>query len=98
MVYFVSLLCCEVYGAHRDLHVRTHAFPSRRSSDLALVLEPGDGLRDARRFFGGGGGGGLGAQGIVDAAHAVPAFGEGPLERQADLVLDRKSTRLNSSH
>src|SRR3546814_4129614 len=22
------------YGAHRDLHVRTHSFPTRRSSDL----------------------------------------------------------------
>src|SRR3546814_9307467 len=52
------------------------------SSDLA-----GNGLGDARRFFGRGGSGRLGAQGIVDAAHAVPAFAERPLERQADLVL-----------
>src|SRR3546814_4482103 len=24
----------KLYGAHRDLHVLTHAFPTRRSSDL----------------------------------------------------------------
>src|SRR3546814_7344426 len=28
--------CCffELYGDHRDLHVLTHSFPTRRSSDL----------------------------------------------------------------
>src|SRR3546814_15440652 len=28
--------CCffELYGEHRDLHVLTHSFPTRRSSDL----------------------------------------------------------------
>src|SRR3546814_15820444 len=25
----------ELYGGHRDLHVLTHSFPTRRSSDLA---------------------------------------------------------------
>src|SRR3546814_17676398 len=33
--------CCYLlffysYGAHRDLHVLTHSFPTRRSSDLAF--------------------------------------------------------------
>src|SRR3546814_11747679 len=27
----------EWYGDHRDLHVLTHSFPTRRSSDLATV-------------------------------------------------------------
>src|SRR3546814_1324539 len=27
---------CEGYGDHRDLHVLTHSFPTRRSSDLSL--------------------------------------------------------------
>src|SRR3546814_20527439 len=26
---------CELYGDHRDLHVLTHSFPPRRSSDLS---------------------------------------------------------------
>src|SRR3546814_1912800 len=29
-----SLFFFEVYGDHRDLHVLTHSFPTRRSSDL----------------------------------------------------------------
>src|SRR3546814_8748042 len=29
---------CEGYGDHRDLHVLTHSFPTRRSSDLAWGL------------------------------------------------------------
>src|SRR3546814_4857554 len=28
----------ECYGHHRDLHVRTHSFPTRRSSDLRQEL------------------------------------------------------------
>src|SRR3546814_9496214 len=27
----------EVYGCHRDLHVLTHSFPTRRSSDLGFA-------------------------------------------------------------
>src|SRR3546814_6678574 len=34
----------ECYGYHRDLHVRTHSFPTRRSSDL-LALFSGDAWR-----------------------------------------------------
>src|SRR3546814_15953881 len=38
-VYVVFALCVvsiffEGYGDHRDLHVLTHSFPTRRSSDL----------------------------------------------------------------
>src|SRR3546814_19602533 len=29
----------EGYGDHRDLHVLTHSFPTRRSSDLAPISE-----------------------------------------------------------
>src|SRR3546814_12501239 len=34
--YCFSLLLFECYGEHRDLHVLTHSFPTRRSSDLLL--------------------------------------------------------------
>src|SRR3546814_4823144 len=40
-----------MYGDHRDLHVLTHAFPTRRSSDLGLVdrwFARVDGNRDGR--------------------------------------------------
>src|SRR3546814_18689441 len=30
---------CYVYGYPRDLHVRTHSFPTPRSSDLAIGVE-----------------------------------------------------------
>src|SRR3546814_1635689 len=36
MFFFV-----EGYGDHRDLHVLTHSFPTRRSSDLANERGPG---------------------------------------------------------
>src|SRR5438034_8735557 len=72
------------FGAHRDLH----SFPTRRSSDLSA---PG-GPRSAP----------LAGTGI---AVAPPPGGDWPQwahdPRQlglADAALDRKSTRLNSSH
>src|SRR3546814_13943752 len=34
-----------MYGYHRDLHVLTHSFPTRRSSDLAKVLGEYDRLK-----------------------------------------------------
>src|SRR3546814_11413895 len=40
-MYVVFFLLC--YGYHRDLHVLTHSFPTRRSSDFmhyALTTEP----------------------------------------------------------
>src|SRR3546814_2987025 len=40
--YYFFFLC---YGAHRDLHVLTHSFPTRRSSDLVdFSREPIDGV------------------------------------------------------
>src|SRR3546814_7786600 len=39
----VSYCLFECYGDHRDLHVLTHSFPTRRSSDLVRQLhEHGD--------------------------------------------------------
>src|SRR3546814_12924841 len=44
-LYFVQSSCCcwivfffSCYGDHRDLHVLTHSFPTRRSSDLFEAL------------------------------------------------------------
>src|SRR3546814_11896989 len=31
--------CFYIYGAHRDLHVLPHPYPTRRSSDLVQELE-----------------------------------------------------------
>src|SRR3546814_8591094 len=33
------LFLCSGYGDHRDLHVLTHAFPTRRAADLVLNAE-----------------------------------------------------------
>src|SRR3546814_947362 len=41
MSYDVFFFSC--IGAHRDLHVLTHSFPTRRSSDLQGGLAAGDG-------------------------------------------------------
>src|SRR3546814_13608867 len=30
----ISIFCIYCYGDHRDLHLLTHSFPTRRSSDL----------------------------------------------------------------
>src|SRR3546814_6181170 len=35
----------ECYGDHRDLHVLTHSFPTRRSSDLVRLLSVKRGCR-----------------------------------------------------
>src|SRR5438445_7280648 len=67
------------YGDRRDLH----SFPTRRSSDLEMLLEVLDGarmLRQARLAFACGS--------FVEAAEVRVAFDQ----------RDRKSTRLNSSH
>src|SRR3546814_19488899 len=34
--FFLCFFFFYLYGAHRDLHVLTHSFPTRRSSDLNL--------------------------------------------------------------
>src|SRR3546814_13737720 len=44
LIFPVIVFYC--YGAHRDLHVLTHSFPTRRSSDLQE-----DALRSARTHF-----------------------------------------------
>src|SRR3546814_13432998 len=41
----------EGYGGHRDLHVLTHAFPTRRSSDLLLDDAAGE-MQRLFRWFG----------------------------------------------
>src|SRR3546814_3068182 len=42
IIFVISfLLFFEGYGDHRDLHLRTHSFPTRRSSDLVLRGKPG---------------------------------------------------------
>src|SRR3546814_10650643 len=42
MVVAVCVMQCffECYCYHRDLHVRTHSYPTRRSSDLCLESIP----------------------------------------------------------
>src|SRR5437588_7822015 len=75
------------YGDHRDLH----SFPTRRSSDL--VADEDGPLAELGRS-------------VVDrvdleAVHPVGVMqiaDEGPDNRTGLLILDRKSTRLNSSH
>src|SRR3546814_14010520 len=37
MMVVYDLFFFEGYGAHRDLHLLTHSFPTRRSSDLLAV-------------------------------------------------------------
>src|SRR3546814_9276763 len=43
---FIFFLYCD--GNHRDLHVLTHAFPTRRSSDLRAEIERDLGLARKR--------------------------------------------------
>src|SRR3546814_19253169 len=97
------LLSCS--GDHRELHVLTHSFPTRRSSDLPVQ----DAIRAAQAIAAGTGRyrPALQAQRIASKAHA--ALGEaayhiligqivvpGKLMFITDIE-DRKSTRLNSS-
>src|SRR3546814_16380423 len=93
----------ECYGDHRDLHVLTHSFPTRRSSDLARdfrtrvreagVLVPDlayrRGLRWLTRY--------VSQDPSDDHGLAVQAYAYYVLARANDME-DRKSTRLNSSH
>src|SRR3546814_11285529 len=41
LLFFVFFFFFYFYGDHRDLHVLTHSFPTRRSSDLCLALHAG---------------------------------------------------------
>src|SRR5687768_18263661 len=82
MVFFQSI------GAHRDLH----SFPTRRSSDLDHTQETNPSGVDPDQ--------GLGAWTRYDSHPATVwiSRGETYMGTSAGLVLDRKSTRLNSSH
>src|SRR3546814_17868010 len=89
------------YGDHRDLHVLTHAFPTRRFSYLADVLHLAlvHGLREAAH------GATLHQQRDGKCVAEVEVGGE-RVGRKVKVGLravfhadgDRKSTRLNSSH
>src|SRR3546814_16164885 len=93
VVVFVSLC----YVEHRDLYVLTHSFPTRSSSDL-LIAE-GKKIYTVRAA----GAGDSAFQGSTDLAQAVTRLQ--PMCPDAVLIdeliqgdIDRKSTRLNSSH
>src|SRR3546814_11987227 len=45
-----AVLVCYWYGDHRDLHVLTHSFPTRRSSDLRAFEIGVGGLDDGVRM------------------------------------------------
>src|SRR3546814_15043405 len=98
MSVFFSLFFFELSGVHRDLHVLTHSFPTRRSSDLSgSRLRQVDGALFSR---------------VDPAPVTAPRVLAHSAEMAAALgfseadvitpefaqVLDRKSTRLNSSH
>src|SRR3546814_20642104 len=96
------------YGAHRDLHVMNHAFPTRRSSDLALAVMAGDEKPTSVRRQGLSGGFAWQAA-FLDRVAGDPASLRRQQQRWLDPAAlvgvraawiegDRKSTRLNSSH
>src|SRR3546814_20105759 len=103
LIVYLNLCFVERPHDHRHLPVRTHSFPTRRSSDrgLRLVVERGSGLRGIEAF-------GLGQLEQDLAVADVAALLEVGLEKR-DLEprlrlgagfgqRDRKSTRMNSSH
>src|SRR5690606_41561663 len=91
-------ICCQAaylfsqcYGDHRDLH----SFPTRRSSDLVVQREVAlegvlgrDRLHRLVRLH----------RALVDAARTPVQAGAEAAEARLQLLQDRKSTRLNSSH
>src|SRR3546814_13158701 len=98
-----------MFGDHRDLHVLTHSFPTRTSSDLD------DRVAGERAVWTAAGVGALAVNAGDPQARAVaihlaghrrgPSAGPGRLIRQGSAERppgvpggDRKSTRLNSSH
>src|SRR3546814_16781442 len=81
---YCSCLFFEEYVDHRDLPVRTHSFPTRRSSDLQL-----DGLPSAPRRV---------ARPVRRGTRSPAADGAGGGRPRGPVPGDRKSTRLNSSH
>src|SRR3546814_15020198 len=95
-------LFCELSGNHRDLHVLTHPFPTRLSSDLTgSSWRPRSGsmvnhraltsaMIDSRDC--------LAAKRRAETEVMLPAGPKVALTGGADFNEDRKSTRLNSSH
>src|SRR3546814_15939866 len=86
---FCWLLFFECYGDHRDLHVLTHSFPTRRSSDLSPHRNAPTAMPPVS----------------ADECRAIarPATQRGAdnctaTENSDTSSIDRKSTRLNSSH
>src|SRR3546814_21045196 len=104
MTLFLSCFFFKWYGDPRDLHVLTHAFPPRRSSDLGMCphagghADPADDSGDVGIVFE--------DEHLALCRHADlrgtavdsrrPSSGSGSLP--AVRASDRKSTRLNSSH
>src|SRR3546814_15729238 len=82
---------CSGYGDHRDLHVLTHSFPTRRSSDLAGGFDPVGNPRIAMREHDRARTIGRDPGAVLVDVNVVVAI----VQR---LHPDRKSTRLNSSH
>src|SRR3546814_17379727 len=92
----------EWYGAHRDLHVRTHSFPARRSSDLGAAddrVAAGAQLPDPPEWQAGEDCDGytlLRPLHIGGRSHVWLA--RDTATGAAVAIKDRKSTRLNSRH
>src|SRR3546814_15856038 len=97
MSYDHSTFFLSCYVHNRNLHVLTHSFPTRRSSDLAAIDQgiltycAANGVVDC----GGGNFFGAAQYALLNPGKGItiaPAFAlDGSFE-------DRKSTRLNSSH
>src|SRR3546814_19706171 len=90
MFYVFFFFSFSLYVHHVDLHLLTHSFPSRRSSDRRSSgpappprLRPGVPLRRALR-------------GALRRVRQRPERWSARERRTA--AADRKSTRLNSSH
>src|SRR3546814_14549078 len=102
-MFDLCILCLFLcYGDHRGLHVRTHSFPTRRSSDLttpgvARIETTPQNAAGVRRLPP------VSEPEQIGTISAASATAEPPDEppqvRAVSKGLrDRKSTRLNSSH
>src|SRR3546814_19385800 len=98
----LSACCGELAGDHRELHVLTHSFPTRRSSDLNDSVIPNRWARapGAGRRSSGSTAGRLAALSVERSAAAKPgwAASRAAWSGQPRKSVDLKSTRLNSSH
>src|SRR3546814_18092291 len=80
-------------GDHRELHLLTHSYPTRRSSDLFGLSTSALRLRERCEV--------VQIHGylvMIGPERAREDRQRAPVERLGLIVLDRKSTRLNSSH